>query len=78
MVDCQLDLDVFKKLLSEHSVQVLRLWDCSFYSSGAELDLSLKEIDEELSVLAPNFRCYEDTDIDANEDPHLNWDFAYR
>jgi hypothetical protein len=73
MLNCKLDLKAFKELLSAHSVQVLRIWDCKIYSEIPDFSLG-----EELSGLVPDVRCYNGGSyVGSHEDPYLNWGFAY-
>ncbi|KAG8701425.1 hypothetical protein FRC09_005374 [Ceratobasidium sp. 395] len=77
MIDCKLDLDEFKDLLRVHNIQILRLWDCTVFRRGDKLDAGTKELNEELSELVADTKCYQGND-DMDSDPHMSWRFIKR
>ncbi|KAG8697950.1 hypothetical protein FRC09_007547 [Ceratobasidium sp. 395] len=70
IIDCSLNLGALKQFLSAHSIDILRLQGCVLDSREQSDPEMLKTLEDELSKLVPNVRCY--TDKGGFKDPYLN------
>ncbi|KAG8780329.1 hypothetical protein FRC12_023181 [Ceratobasidium sp. 428] len=71
LMHCTIEINLLKRLLSTHSVQVLRVGSCRVLDGGPQ---SLEELQNELSKYVSNVKCYEFAE--SNSDLYLNWDFV--
>ncbi|KAG8749523.1 hypothetical protein FRC12_013379 [Ceratobasidium sp. 428] len=77
IIDCKLCLDDFKDILRVHHIQTLRLWNCTAYRRGDEqVDVETESLEEELSGLVADTKCYEQDDYRIGSDPHMRWRYV--
>ncbi|KAG8777395.1 hypothetical protein FRC12_000385 [Ceratobasidium sp. 428] len=73
LMHCTIDINVLKRLLGTHSIQVLRVGSHRILDGGPQ---SLEELQNELSKHVSNVKCYQFAESSSNSDLYLNWDFV--
>ncbi|KAF8607180.1 hypothetical protein BDV93DRAFT_603821 [Ceratobasidium sp. AG-I] len=73
LVECTLNLQGLKEVITSHWIQKLVLWDCTVVDSSDKPVKDLKELTDLISPFYPNVECHNDSDSDY---PFENWLFV--